>query len=488
MSLTGKIDGLSLVLYRSMQILLRRELTLKTIAMVIASFWWIMLSGQESTLTIDQYVGIVKEHHPVTYQSANIRDLATANLTVARGAFDPKLGVYWDQKAFDGKDYYSIFSGGVKIPTWYGIDFKLGYDRNDGIFLDDSDEIPNDGLIYGGISVPIAQGLIIDGRRAEVKQAQIFINSSLQEQKMLLNDLLFRAIEQYLIWQEAFFNRNIAIDGVDFAAIRLEGTKGSYVNGALPAIDTLEAFISLQSRQLELAKAEQELYIARQELNNFLWINGEIPLELEDFIVPENLNIFYLETTSDSVALFQDELLDLHPELLSYTYEIQSLSIEERLNREFLKPDIRVDYNPLYEPGSNFQPVNEYKLGISANYPLLLRKERGKLAMTRVKILDKNYDLNLKKQELQVKLKTYFELQLQLERQNVLTNQTVVNYGRMLDAENRKFEIGESSIFLINNREIKYLESRYKLVEDTSKLIKSRLIYLLYSGLLNEVM
>jgi outer membrane protein TolC len=261
----------------------------------------------------------------------------------------------------------------------------------------------------------------------------------------------------------------------------------SFENGDMPAIDTLESLISLQSRQLELAKAEQDLMFSRLAINNFLWIEGEVPLEIQDFIVPENIDISFFEPVVDSIALRQNDLVNEHPEILTYEYKIQTLDVEERMNREYLKPDIRIDYNPLYEANNSFMPLNNYKVGVSAAYPLFQRKERGKLAMTRVKIQDTQYDMGLKRQEIQVKLNTYYNLQGQLESQNDLLDETVENYRRMLQAENRKFEIGESSIFLINSREVKYLDSRYKLIAGQSKLLRSRLIYLLFSGQINAV-
>ncbi|WP_235297402.1 TolC family protein [Portibacter marinus] len=441
----------------------------------------------ERVLSISEYLGIVREHHPMIYKSELVRDFADANELMSRGSFDPKLGVTWDQKAFQEKNYYSIFNGGVKIPTWYAVDLKAGYDWNSGVFLDDSENLPSNGLIYGGVSIPLGQGLLIDERRTEVRKAQVFVQSSIQEQRILLNELIYNALDRYIDWQEAFFNLQIAEEGVELARIRLQGSISSFRNGDIPAIDTLEAFISLQSRQIEQSEAEQNLIKTRLGLNNFLWIQGDIPLELEPFIQPTPINFNYLEAASDSLVLVQDEFLAQHPELLQYEYKIESLDIEERLNREFLKPDLRLDYNPLYQAGTDFQPIENYKLGISAAYPLLQRKARGKLRMTRVKLQDTYYDFSLKRQDLQVKLETYYNLQRQLEEQNVITADAVVNYRRLLEAENRKFEIGESSIFLINSREIKYLESRYKLIQGQSKLIKSRLIYLLLSGLINQV-
>jgi outer membrane protein TolC len=53
-----------------------------------------------------------------------------------------------------------------------------------------------------------------------------------------------------------------------------------------------------------------------------------------------------------------------------------------------------------------------------------------------------------------------------------LYRETVANYQRLLDAELRKFSIGESSIFLINSRENKLIDAQLKLIKLESSLPK----------------
>ena len=48
------------------------------------------------------------------------------------------------------------------------------------------------------------------------------------------------------------------------------------------------------------------------------------------------------------------------------------------------------------------------------------------------------------------------------ENQNVLIADMVENYETLLAAEERKFSFGESSLFLINSRENKLIESKLK--------------------------
>ncbi len=460
---------------------------------IVFSIYSLIAIGQDNTvLTFSEYMELVKENHPVMYQANLLDEMAVSTKRMARGGFDPKLEADWNHKSFDDKNYYSVASSAVKIPTWYGIDLKAGYDRNNGIFLNDSDEIPTRGLWSAGISVPLGKGLVIDNRRAELKRADIFQSVTDQEQVLMTNKLLFDASNTYLTWQASQTYLDIATEGLELSSIRFSGTRQSYINGDKPAIDTLESFISLQTRQLDYQKAEQILENATLALNNYLWIEGVTPLELEDNTVPEKMDIELLRLTTDSLSLLQDQWLASHPELLLYEYKLANIDIDQRLAKEELKPDVRINYNPLVGVADDalFDQfnANNYKLGATISYPLMQRKQRGKIQLNKIKIQDTEFKRTSKNQELSVKLDTYINNIRQTQRQYELLDETVKNYNRMLIAENRKLSVGESSIFLVNSRENKYLESRYKQVEASRKLLINRFTYLLYSARIGTTM
>jgi len=451
------------------------------------------VSAQDTTvLTMVDYINIVKEGHPITYQAAMLADMADGVERMARGAFDPKLEADWDHKSFDDKNYYSIGSGAVKLPTWYGVELKAGYDRNNGDFLNDSDSLPLRGLWNAGISVPLGRGLVIDERRAELQKAEIYRSSTVQEQLLITNELLYDAANAYLDWQVATAYLQIALDGQQLARTRFVGTVGSFRNGDKPAIDTLESLISLQTRELEVQKAQQQLTAARLALDNFLWVAGEVPLELTAAAIPEPIDLRIYSLAVDSTVLVQENWIATHPELLLYDYKIDNINIDERLAKEDLKPDVRISYNPLLAVGQDALfdrlSADDYKVGVSVTYPIMQRKQRGKLQLTRLKRDNTVLERALKGQDLNVKLNTYVNNIRLTEDQYELLTETVVNYDRMLTAENRKFQIGESSIFLVNTREIKYLESRYKLVEAARKLTFNKLTYLLLAARLPTVL
>ena len=58
-----------------------------------------------------------------------------------------------------------------------------------------------------------------------------------------------------------------------------------------------------------------------------------------------------------------------------------------------------------------------------------------------------------------------------------------VRYSKVLvEAEKQKFSLGESSLFLINTREAKWLESELKLAEYKLKFVKATLQVIYLNG------
>ncbi|RZK29897.1 MAG: transporter, partial [Hymenobacter sp.] len=68
------------------------------------------------------------------------------------------------------------------------------------------------------------------------------------------------------------------------------------------------------------------------------------------------------------------------------------------------------------------------------------------------------------------------------ERQLVLQAQTIVNQRTLLRAELAKFELGESTIFLINARESKLIDLRIKQESLRASYEKSRAELYYYAG------
>jgi outer membrane protein TolC len=58
--------------------------------------------------------------------------------------------------------------------------------------------------------------------------------------------------------------------------------------------------------------------------------------------------------------------------------------------------------------------------------------------------------------------------------QNEVTQQMVSDSERLLRAEIRKFQVGESSLFLVNTREAKLIESQLKAIKLQNKFFETK--------------
>jgi outer membrane protein TolC len=218
-----------------------------TILLFIAVLFSTGLAAQDSvkTLSVQQFMQLVRQYHPVALQADNAIEQARAGVTSARGFFDPVLEYYAAEKVFDGKQYYNYMQPQVTLPTWYGIEVYAGTE-----YLAGGRTSPEETMgrtSYAGVSVPLLKNLLIDRRRAALQQAKILEQQSLAEKRAVLNDLLRDALNSYWAWVQQQLIKNTIDQIVIVNEKRLELIKTSYRLGERPAIDTVEALAQLQT-------------------------------------------------------------------------------------------------------------------------------------------------------------------------------------------------------------------------------------------------
>ncbi|SHE93524.1 Outer membrane protein TolC [Psychroflexus salarius] len=442
----------------------------------------------QEQLSLNEYLGFVKQYHPV----AKLADLnltaAQAKLLKSRGAFDPKVEVDWKTKNFDSKEYYDILNSTFKIPTWFGVELKAGFEQNEGEFLNPQNNVPDDGLYAAGVSVPIGQGLFINKRMAELKQAKILQNLTQAEIELQVNQLLYDAVNTYFNWYLAYQEVKVFEEFKTNAKVRFDGIKSRALAGDIPTIDTLEAKIIVQNRDLSLEQANLDYTKASLELANFLWFEDNLPLELAPNVTPEQLdNLAIDDVLGTNLLQLESFEIENHPKLQALNLKIDQLEVNKRLKAEMLKPQLDLNYNFITQPVNELQGfnTNDYKAGIYFKLPLFLRKERGDLKLAKVKLNQAELDLNYQRLQLRNKINATQQAINSYNKQ-LETYQTIVsNYGQLLSAEERKFSFGESSVFLINSRENKLIDAQLKQISAVGKLLKTK--SKLFNVLVNEI-
>ena len=228
-------------------------------------------------------------------------------------------------------------------------------------------------------------------------------------------------------------------------------------------------------------EAWSDLIEAQSLLSNFLWDKNELPYVLNENIQPDSswINVDIDAFTVPALLSVIEEANQIHPKLKMLAFKSDILEIDKLYKTQSLLPTLRVNYNFLnkgYEFTSPFNSAlyqNNYKVGLQFGLPLFLRQARGDLKQAKIKIEQQNLEIGQTRLEIENKIKTYYAALSAFRNQYKINQKSLDNTKRLLDVELERFDIGESSLFLVNNREIKYIEVVLKGYELKTKFFKT---------------
>lgn len=429
-------------------------------------------------LSENEFLNLVRLYHPVVKQADFSVQRAAASLTSARAGFDPVLSTAFEKKKFGGDVYYSYYQPELKIPTWYGIEVYAGLEEVAGNRVNSESTLGQ--TSYLGVSVPLLKDLVIDKRRAILKQAKIYQQQNLATRNLLVNDLLYDGISAYWNWVKEYQVYRIINNTIALSEARLKFAAIEYQQGNRPAIDTVEALAQLQQFLLLRNDAYLKFQNAGLELSNFLWLENDVPYRLPETAIPDTL---WQDKTQTVLIPVMNDLIttavESHPKLKTYSFKLDWLKVEQQLKFQEMLPKLDAKANLLNKGYNVFKTVNSsflennYKFGIDFSMPLRLSQGRGGYREAKWKIAETSMERTQVQREIETKIGTYYNETLTLRKQVVLLEQALVNYQRLLSGELTRFETGESSLFVVNSRENKVLEMQQKLQETKTKFYKS---------------
>ena len=435
----------------------------------------------------------VLTYHPDALYANTLEQYANAQLFQAKGGFDLKSFASYEAKSFQQKQYFSYLESGLKLPTWMGLELKSTYNLATGTFLNPERSLPPNGQASMGLTWTLGQGLMIDERRAQLRSAREGIGMGRAERQLVLNNLLYQAGKLYWEWALNANELRVLQAALSQAQLRHNALRESAIQGDKPFIDTLETFIQVQNRLLEITFANNQLKNSQIELGTYFWGANQRQVPLQANLDAPSLTgleaqpVFANKEATELV----DGALESHPSLSFYSAKIKQLAVEKQFKTEKLKPVLDLDYHILGRgwefspsPGENGASVliNDIKWGVNFSMPITNRKARGDLQLTRLKIQQNTLLLQEKRAEIEQKVRQYFNELKALEIQVQLYNSITNNYFQLLEAENEKFRQGESSIFLINTREQRWLDAQLKYLKLVATYKKTELALLWATG------
>lgn len=441
------------------------------------------------TMTMLDFLNRVMKYHPTALMAQQKIREAEAVLLKAKGNFDPKVKADWTSKTFDSKNYYSIGKAGISVPLNPGIELVGDYKMASGINLNPENLIPAVGQSSMGLNINLGKGLLYDERRLSVQTGKLERPLNEAERLLMLNELLYEASKHYLEWKYTGSILGAYNQYLNLAYNRFEAVKNGFLVDDYAPADTLEAYTVVLSRMQSRNEAMIDFQQSWLNLTTYLWGESNQNIQMTNPIFPEGMESFPIENLP-SLEQLVELAADHHPKLNAIEIKQQQLALERKWAIEQFKPTLKLSINYL----SNQQSMNDISswlldnrwVSLQFGFPLFLRKERGKRDLIEVKTNILNLDNERMQNQIFVKIQNYFNTGGFLSEQLELANTARNNFAKLLELENLKFRLGESSLFIVNSRESKLIESEIYRIKSEINWQKNQLEVIYATGLLPQ--
>lgn len=441
-----------------------------------------VLPDTAKPFTLENFYELVLQYHPVVKQVALLSEAGKQEIRLARGNFDPKLETQFLLKHYNGTDYYRLFDAGLKMPTRSPVTAAVGIERNTGDNLNPENYISSEydyRQLYAGISLPLGRGLLTDERRVALQQAKLFSDLMEAEQIKAINKLLLEAAKDYWQWYYSYYNYRLATNATRVAEDIFRRTKLSYEGGEVAQVDTIQSRITYLDRLVTKQEAYTELINNKIKVSSYLWDSVMNPLDLPLQYAPVSVDILAPVSDGSLVELLNQAKTN-HPDIRKLNLKMEQIELDRRLATEFMKPKLDVTYYMLNQPvnpegmGSSFSIDDNFKLGVDFNIPILLRKERAKVAQMKLKLSETRYDRDIISRQIVNDINTAYN---QLINYGVVFQQQRTmadHYNRLMNAELMNLENGESDLFKINIQQEKLFNAQMKLIKVRAEYEKQK--------------
>ena len=426
------------------------------------------------TLTLSDVLRIVSENHPKLRGADAQRRIAAEKRLEKQGAFDPVFvtGADWlrfnseiDAKTLRGKAATSrIADAGVEFTTRYGLKVAAGTRFNLGKIKAPLAPTGSGGEYFLEFKLPLLRGARINEKVAAERQALLGEPLADTEFESTRLQLLLKAAESYWEWVAAKRKMDVAQDLLALSEFRAKAVRDRVTAGDLPAIDATEADLEVQRRQGGLTKAERDLQKSAFKLSLSLWTSdGQQVLSPTPAQVPNSLTAplaFTDQQSRDGQQLAEQR----RPELTALGINKQITQVDLDLAKNQRLPGVDVVFSPGRDLGTG-AIGNTVKAGVTFTLPLRQRTADGRIGQATYKLQKIDFDTLNEKQRIITEVQdavsainTTYERFRAAEREVTLAVQ-------LEEGERTKFQLGDSTLFLVNQRERATAEAKVKLIE-----------------------
>lgn len=376
---------------------------------------------------------------------------AHAEWIKAQGKFDPALEASGRSQPMGG--YINNYGDTqLTIPTLYnGVKFFAGYRNGEGNWpIYYQNYLTNSAGEYrAGLSFPLLKNRLIDKERTKLlSSAQLIIINKHNAEAVKLK-IYQEAIKAYWQWVEAGRQVKIFEKLLNLAQKRQHAIEEQAKQGDLSELAVSENLQQIMQRKQLLNQGQMIFEQAGINLSLYYRDKNGYP------IIPTEKNLPSLLVTSSTPSHNHDELKG-HPEIKKINHYTEIVKLKRNLARNDLLPQLDGNAYTFKQNGTGGYPgliPQAAMLGISFKFPLLQREAKGTLIQAENQLRQ----IKLEKKFLYEQLSNEYNrmyIGIQRNSKQIKLLQKELNLAKKIQiGETKKFYQGDSTLFLVNQRE-----------------------------------
>ncbi len=415
-------------------------------------------SDAPRTTTLSEVMRSAEKHLLPRMNQAFEVDQAEGRLLAARGAFDLKIAGS-GAAALSGKYDERFGTLALKQQTSLaGLAMEAGYRHGAGYPVYAAKAMTSRyGEAFGQASLPLLQGSSIDSQRLERDTTYRGVEVARAELEKQRLALLLDAGLAYYSWVKTHRYLEVERVLVALAEGRARLVESSVAAGQLPRVELLDNERLIAERREQLLSARSDAEQSKQELA-FFKRDAEGRPSLPDGVPEQEALNAELRPTPEQAL---QDVERRHPFIQALQAKEQQLmrrlawADNQRLPNLDLNARVSKDFGAeqAYAPFATTPNKTEVMVGLEFAWPVQQRKARGKAAETTAKIRQLQAGRALFLERLATNLRA-IDKRLELVKERLVAARAAERSAQALaDAERDRFDEGQGTIFMINQRE-----------------------------------
>ena len=428
----------------------------KLLSCCVYIFLFSQLAFCKEDFTVNHIERYLTEKNPYIYGAVGQQYIDAARIQTAQGGFDTRLSAEYDKKEYPiSTGEFSDIS--FSKPIENGTELIVGYRRADGIQEYNNIKTGSEGEFRVGVKVPVFSLLNeMNERKYTLDSAKINATKSTFESQNNLRNLYAHIVISY--YKLLYYNELVKLEKRLWykAKKRNKFIEKKVHSGDLADVALLESKQQIISREQRVLRTKSSYSQALQIFLKYM----NIPQKEFDL----KYDLPSLKILKKEKLIFQNMIskaLKSRPDIKALESERSKLDLDTAYNTLSEYPKLNLFAYGVHD----IKYGDGIKVGVQFDIPLERRGYKGK----KIEIQKSITQLDEEKNRLLLELKTNLSnlmYALDIINQNIDLGYKETNIVVSLeDVENKKYEVGSSDLFQINQREIRTLEVKRKQLE-----------------------